>query len=147
MTTTARVDMAAGLKTILNQAVSQGLIQQAFAARPGSLAFPTPFGFVDVGDERVTHDAGTRVRVLAPSLVVVDRWTENDEAAARMNAVVDGLLDLITANAHISSSAAHSGGLTITVAPEQVPLPDGSDATFLAARFAYLDVNVQEGRD
>jgi hypothetical protein len=59
MTTTARVDMAAGLLAVLDAAKAAGLLQETFPARPGALSRPTPFGFVDMGDEAVTHSEGT----------------------------------------------------------------------------------------
>jgi hypothetical protein len=143
MTTTARVNMAAGLLAVLNAAKSAGLLQETFAARPGALSRPTPFGFVDMGDEAVTHSEGTRTRVFSPSLVVVDRLTDNAETTARMNALVDAMHDYITARPHLAPNVVHKGRLSVEVAIEQ-----GDDNVwYVAARFGYGDITVQEGRD
>lgn len=145
MTTTARADMATGLLGILTTAKNNGLLQEAHPARPGSLARPTPFGYVEMGPEAVAHDSGTRTRVISPSLVVVDRLTENAEVAARMDALIDSILDLITATPHISvaSGVVHDGRMTIDVEVDQAL----DNTWYIAARFAYGDITVQEGRN
>ena len=145
MGTTARVDTATGLLAILDGLKASGDLEETFSARPGSFARPTPFGYVDLGDEQVSHDAGTRTRVFPASLVIADRLTENAESTERMNALVDKVLDAITAHAHVSvpGGVVHSGRVAVTVGADQAP--DG--AWFIAARFDYGDITVQEGRD
>jgi hypothetical protein len=144
MTTTFRQDTVSGLKAILDlfKDANPTLLQETFRVQPPSLIRPTPFGFIELRPEEVSHDSGTRTREMAPSIVVVDRWTENDEVMARIDAFVDMFMDHITRHAHIATGIVHGGRLTVEDTIEQE-----GEAYFVAVRFVYRDIVNSEGRD
>jgi hypothetical protein len=144
MTTTFRQDTVAGIKSILDSfmAANPSMLRETFRVQPSGLIRPTPFAFVELRPEEITHDAGTRERVMSPSIVVVDRWTENDEVMARFDALVDALVDHITAHPHIATGIVHNGRMTVEDSLEQV-----GEASFIAVRLTYRDISITEGRD
>jgi hypothetical protein len=144
MTTTFRQDTVAGIKSILDSfmAANPSMLRETFRVQPPGLIRPTPFAFVELRPEEITHDAGTRERVMSPSIVVVDRWTENDEVMARFDALVDALVDHITAHPHIATGIVHNGRMTVEDSLEQV-----GEASFIAVRLTYRDISITEGRD
>jgi hypothetical protein len=144
MTTTFRQDTVAGIKSILDsfKLANPSMIQETFRVQPPGLIRPTPFAFVELRPEEISHDAGTRERVMSPSIVVVDRWTENDEVMARFDALVDALVDHITAHPHIATGIVHNGRMTVEDSLEQV-----GEASFIAVRLTYRDISITEGRD
>ena len=143
MTTTFRSDIAGGLHTILTgfAAANPTLLRRAFRARPASWTTDTPCAWVETRNETVTHDSGLRMRAMTPSVVVVDRLTDNIETMDRMDDLVDALLDYLTANPHIASNTVWD---QLTITDETDQLPDGSWIT--AVRFSFGNVNVREGR-
>lgn len=143
MTTTFRSDVAGGLHSILSAfaVANPTLLRRAFRARPSSWTTDTPFGWVETRNETVRHDSGLRMRTMTPSVVVVDRLTDNIETMDRMDDLVDALLDYFTANPHITANTAWDQ-LTITDETEQLP-----DGTWISAvRFTFGDVIIREGR-
>jgi hypothetical protein len=144
MTTTFRQDTVTGIKAILDsfKAANPSLMQETFRVQPPSIIRPTPFAFVELRPEEISHDAGTRERVMSPAIVVVDRWTENDEVMTRFDALVDALVDHITAHPHIATGIVHNGRLTVEDSLEQV-----GESSFIAVRLTYRDISITEGRD
>ena len=140
---TFRVDLRAGLKSILDAWTNAGHafdLVETLTERPESLARPTPFGFVSLGDESASFDTGTRQRVIPASLVVVDRITNNKESTARLDPIVDGILLTLSQNAHLTSESVWSNVRVITNDE-----PDG-DSYFRSVTFDLGDVTVRDGR-
>jgi hypothetical protein len=79
---------------------------------------------------------------MSPAIVVVDRWTENDEVMTRFDALVDALVDHITAHPHIATGIVHNGRMTVEDSLEQV-----GESSFIAVRLTYRDISITEGRD
>ncbi len=144
--TTFRVDAVAGLKSILDtyHAANPLTLVATFSARPATFAREMPFAFVEARNETVRHDAGTRTRTMTPTVVLVDRLTDNTETMGRLDPLVDALLDAYTASPHITSTGVWLGGVSITDGYEQDP--DGG-GLFQTVTFTFGDVSVLEGRN
>lgn len=143
MTTSFRSDIAGGLYTILTGYVAANptLLRRAFRARPASWTTDTPCAWVETRNETVTHDSGIRTRTMTPSIVVVDRLTDNVETMDRMDDLVDSMLDYFTANPHITANTIWD---QLAISDETDQLPDGSWVT--AVRFTFGNVSAREGR-
>ena len=98
MTTTGRQDVAAGLLSILNtyRTANPSLLRKAWGARPGSIG-DVPAAWVSIGDETILHTNQTRQRTFSPSVTVVDTFADNEQTAARLDILTDGLVDAFTA--------------------------------------------------
>lgn len=143
MTTTFRADVVAGLTSVLQafQTANPTLLRAVFPARPSRYTGDMPFAYIETRNESVTHDSGTRTRTMTPSVVVVDQLTDNEETMARFDALVDLLMDHFTANPQLTPVTIWSA-LTVTDDYEEV-----GDRVFAAARFAFQNVSIQEGRN
>lgn len=144
MVTTFRSDIASGLLTILEAFITANptLLRRAYRARPASWNTDLPAAWVETRNEVVAHDSGVRTRTMTPSVLVVDRLTDNTETMDRMDDLVDALLDHFTASPHITTTTIWDA-LSVTDETEQ--LPDGSWVT--AVRFTFGNVSIREGRD
>lgn len=144
MATTARADLVAGIKAVLdgytNAAHAFDLVE-TLAQRPESYARPTPFAYIETRGETGNHDAGTRTRTFSPSVVIVDRLTNNAEAMGRLDPLVDALLDAFTASPHFSASAVHRGSYSITD-----DFVQEGEAIYETVTFRFGEVDVLEGR-
>lgn len=100
MTTTGAQDVAAGLLSILDtyKAAHPTHIRKTFSYRPGSYA-ETPCAYIDLGPERIHHDAGTRQRTFSPVVTWLGTFSETD--LALRDAVRDGLVDAFTAGVSV----------------------------------------------
>lgn len=140
MATTFRVDARAGLGTILSDFIAAhgDRLKRALPVRPENLpAYETPFGFVDLRGEEISHTAGTRERLTAPSIVLVDRLTENAEAVARFDATVDLFVDHCTTYPH---------AVTGTIW-DRMTVADEFDEGMYLVRFTFNNLSIREGRD
>jgi hypothetical protein len=144
MATTFRSDIAGGLHTILLAFVAANptLLRRAFRARPASWTTDLPAAWVEVRNEAITHDAGVRTRTMQPTVLVVDRLTDNTETMDRMDDLVDALLDHFTANPHITPNTVWD---QLAISDETEQLTDGSWVS--AVRFTFGNVSAREGRD
>lgn len=141
-TSTFRADAVAGLKAVIDAylAANPSSLVATFDYRPESFAL-TPLAFVDTRNETVVHDAGTRTRTMTPVVVVVDRITTNTETMARLDALVDGLLDQFTATNPLVAGGNWRGSVSISDSFEQV-----GDNYYQAVTFSFGDVLISEGR-
>lgn len=139
---TFRRDIADGILSMVNTfiAANPSLLVRVYRARPPGLA-DFPCAYIENRPEDVVHDVQTRTRVMSPSLVVVDRITDNAETMLRMDILVDKLLDQITATPQLVLGTIHNGRMTIADESE-----DFGDYILAAVRFTWLDISIQEGR-
>jgi hypothetical protein len=142
MTTTFRQDVVAGLVTILEAFATANptLLREVHRARPSRYTGDLPFAYVGPRDEEGLHDSGTRTRTMQPSVVLVDRLTDNGETMDRFDILVDAMWDHLSASPHIVDGTIWSrlGGAD--------DYEDIGGQTFAAFRFTYRDISIQEGR-
>ncbi len=141
MPTTFRNDVSAGILSTLNTfiAAHPTLLIRAFRARPES--YPDlPCAYIENRPEVITHDSGTRTRLMNPSVVVVRKITNNAEAMAAFDVLVDLLVDAFTAVPQFASDTIWS---RMSVDDEDAPF---GDYDFAAVRFTFSEVSIQEGR-
>lgn len=142
MATTFRTDIVTGLLAVLNGVVAANptLLIRAYRARPEG--FPDlPAAYIDGRPEQITQDSQVRTRIMAPEIVIVRRITNNDEAMAATDTLVDIIVDAITANPQFATGTIHRGSFTVT--DEDAPF---GDYDLAAVRIRLTDVSIQEGR-
>jgi hypothetical protein len=138
MPSTFRADIVSGLKTILDefQTAHGDLLRATFRTRPESFDKDTPFAFIERWSEDIHHDSGTRERLTAPTIVVVDRLTTNDETLARFDTLIDLLVDHFTSHPNVAP-------VTIW---DDMRVEDAFEDGFWTTRFTFSDLTIQEGR-
>jgi hypothetical protein len=139
--TTFRTDTVAGILGVLNAYITAhpAELLRAYPARPESLA-DLPAAFIENRPESITHDSGTRTRTMSPSVVVVRRITDNEEAMTAFDSLIDGLVDAFTA---VPQFAADTIWSAFTVADEEYAF---GDYIFAAVRFTFTNITAMEGR-
>ena len=141
MATTFRTDTVTGIEAVLTtfRTANPTLLLGVHRARPES--FPDlPAAYISNRPESITHDSGTRTRTMQPSVVVVRRITDNEEAMAAFDTLVDLLVDAFTA---VPQFAAGTIWDQLAVTDEDAPF---GDYDFAAVRFTFGDVSIMEGR-
>jgi hypothetical protein len=141
-----RVDLVAGIGTMMTAfiAAHPDLLKRHFRSRPPSLVTDLPCSFLDLRPETVHYDSGLRDRLFTPSIVFVDRLTDNGETTDRLDALVDAFTDHLDNYAHIVAGTSWSGG---TWTDEQETLGgEGEGAPAAAARWTFEPINFKEGR-
>ena len=142
MATSFRTDVGDGLLAILNAfiAANPTLLVRAYRARPSGPIADLPMAYIEGRPERVTHVQGVRTRTMTPSVVVIDRNTDNAETMARLDVLVDALLDAFTAEPHVTPATIWD---EMTIADEPF---DVGETEFAAVRFTFGDLSIAEGR-
>jgi len=147
MASTFRADTRAGIVTAAQafQTANPTLLYAVHAIRPTRYSGDIPFGYVELRDERIRHTAGTRIRELAPSFVVVGRPLENTQQAGDWDTLVDALVVHFTAYAHLSPNTVWDQ-MTLTDESEEIQSADGSSRVYPQVRFNFGNVSAMEGR-
>lgn len=142
MTTTFRVDIRAGLVTVLEafKTANPSLIGAVLTARPEGFTGDYPIAFVDSQPEAISHTAGVRTRTMTPAVAVVAEKTLNAEEQARFDALVDALLDWFTANPHIITGTIWDR-MTVEDYAEVI-----GEQYRPAVRFTFGNLSIAEGR-
>ena len=143
MPTTFRVDIVAGLMTILDafKAANPTLLRRTFPVRPPHFNTDLPLAFVGDRPESTNHDVQTRTRIVSVSVTFVDRITDNTETMARMDILVDKFADHLTTYPHITSNTIWNRWTTLD---EQIDVGDGT--SLQAVTFTVNDLSISEGR-
>ena len=139
--TTFRTDVVTGIKAALDGVVAAHptLLLRAYRARPEG--FPDlPCAWIENRPETARHDSQIRTRIMSPSVVVVRKITNNDEAMAAFDTLVDILADAFTAMPQFATGTIWD---TYTIADEDAPF---GDYDFAAVRFTFNNVTIMEGR-
>ena len=146
MVTTFRTDLRAGIVAATTAFVTANpnLLNKCYTTRPTSWNVPMPFAYVDLLAETATHTAGTRERVMAPSVVVVARPLENDQQVAAWDILVDLLADHFTGYPQFTSTTIWDRW-TLTEEGEEIQTNDGV-RVFPTVRFTFENVSIREGR-
>jgi Trk K+ transport system NAD-binding subunit len=144
MATTFRNDIVDGIMTVLNAyiAANPTRLVRAYRSKPLNVAAgDLPSVYVDVRNEDIRHSEGTRTRVMSPSVVVVDRATDNIETGDRMDPLIDGLVDAFTATPQLMT-----GTVWDRMTIRDVPIEIG-EYEYAGVRITIPDVTIREGRD
>lgn len=132
------------------QAANPTLLRRVFRVRPPSLVTDTPCVYIDLRPEKIHYDNSIRDRVFSPSVVFVDRLTDNGETMDRFDVLIDAFVDHVDNYAHLTGTGTTLNNVwsDATVADESENLgnPDGTTAPAAAARFTFNDVLFKEGR-
>lgn len=146
MTTTARADAVAHLRTVLlaRQAASPSLLRKVYNARPGSFG-EVPCAYIGPRDETISIDSQTKTRQFSGlTVVVVDTLQDASEEADRM----DVLVDLLVGDFMAARNLAGGGGRLYlgSVADADVTTqgPTAS-TTYRGAVLGFAPSNVLEG--
>ena len=138
---TFRVDLVDALYDLLvaYQTTNPTLLSRVYRTRPAAFQ-ELPSAFVGGREESITHTSGTRERTIAPSVVVVDTFTDNIETGDRMDVLIDDLVDVFTAGvsqipwAIIEPTAVIPGEL------------EASGAIYRAESIQFARTTIREGR-
>ena len=130
----------AGIKAVLDtyKAAHPTLLASTASSRLGAVT-ELPCAFVDIQNETVTFDSGTRTRTFTPSAVVVFQF--NSETQADMDTVRDGLIEAFTLVPQF---------ITGTIW-DQMAVTEGIETSgstdFPSLTFSFGNVTIQEGRN
>jgi hypothetical protein len=139
---TFRVDLVDALYDLLiaYQTANPTLLRRVYRTRPSAFQ-ELPSAFVGPREESITHTSGTRERTIAPSVVVVDTFSgDNEETGDRMDILMDDLVDVFTAGvsqipwAIIEPTAVIPGEL------------EASGAIYRAESIQFARTTIREGR-
>ncbi len=138
---TFRVDLVAALYALLAayQTANSTKLRKVYRTRPAAFG-ELPAAFVGPRTEAITHTQGTRERLIDPTVVVVDTFTDNVETGDRMDVLMDDLVDVFTAgvrqigNALIEPTSVDSGEL------------EASGAIYRAETIHFGRTSIREGR-
>ncbi len=146
MATTFRTDIRAGMVTVVQAFITAHptLLAAVHTSRPTRFSGAMPFAYIDLLTETASHTAGTRERVLAPSVVVVGRPLDNETATAAWDILVDLLADHFTDNPQFTANTIWDTW-TLTEESEEIQSGDGV-RTVPAVRFTFNTVSIREGR-
>ena len=148
----ARQDLITGLLAVLDAfiAANPTLLRRRFKVRPPTLVTDTPCAYIDLRPETVHYDSGLRDRTFTPSIVFVDRLTENGETMDRFDVLIDAFADHLDNYPHLTGSGTTRNNVwsngTWADESETLGSTDGSTAPAAAARFTFTDVLYKEGR-
>lgn len=147
MATTFRADTRAGLVTMGEAFVAANptMLRKMHAVRPTSFAGDIPFAYAELLAEAATHTAGTRERVLSPSIVLVGRPLDNEQSVSEFDALVDAFADHATSYAQFSANSIWDQW-TVTDESEEVQTAPDSVRTYPTVRFTFTNVSLREGR-
>ena len=133
--------------TILSaqQTATPTQLRAVYRARPGSFS-ETPCAYVGSRDEAITYTAGQRTRTFAPTVVIVDTFSDATESGDRVDDLVDLLVDRFT-----DAYAAVPGGnslleLTSVTDTELEVRGDANTAIYRAAVLGFDRTFITEGR-
>jgi hypothetical protein len=144
MATTFRADIVAGIMSVLNAycAAHPDQLVRAYRSKPLNVAAgDLPAAYVDLRNEVITHSEGVRVRVMSPTVVVVDRAIDNLETGDRMDPLIDGLVDAFTATPQLSATT-----IWDRMDIRDIPVEIG-EYEYAGVRMTISDITIREGRD
>jgi hypothetical protein len=138
---TFRVDLVDALYDLLvaYQAANPTLLRRVYRTRPPAFQ-ELPSAFVGGREEAITHTSGTRERTIAPSVVVVDTFSDNVETGDRMDILIDDLVDVFTAGVSQIPWAIIE---PTSVTPGEL---EASGAIYRAESIGFARTTIREGR-
>lgn len=139
---TFRADLVDALYDLLTtyQTANPTLLRRVYRTRPAAFA-ELPSAFVGGRPETITHTSGTRERAIAPSVVVVDTFSgDNQETGDRMDILMDDLIDVFTAGVRQIGNALIE---PTAVTPGEI---EASGAIYRAESIEFARTSIREGR-
>jgi len=104
--------------------------------------FDLPGAYVGSRDESIDHTNGIRTRTFdGLTVTVVDVVTDNAEAKARMDALIDGLTDIFSASYH----GVDGYSILEQTGVSEVPFEEGG-ISYLANELPFARTSKAEGR-
>lgn len=143
-----RVDLVTGLLAILDAfiAANPTLLRRRFTVRPPSLVTDLPAAYIDLRPYTVHYDSAMRDLVASPSVVFVDRLTDNGETMQRMDSLIQAFTEHLDGYPYLTSGNAVWSDGTWSDETENLGHPEDRDAPMLAARFTFTDVLIKDPR-
>lgn len=147
MTTTFATDLAAALLAICEdqKTATPNTLRMVHPSRPRSYKeVPCAVVLTDM-PEAITYDSGNRTRALAPTVTLVDDYTDNHQTALRLNTLRDLLVDRFTAEIqHIPNTILQLN----TIEPAEIPEENLKTGVITWRRGLVLNfaASIREGR-
>ncbi len=147
MATTFRADTRAGMYAaiVAMKAAHPTVLREVRRIRPSHYNTPLPLAWVDILSESASHSAGTRERVLSPSIVFMGAPIDNDEQATDWDALVDLAADWFTDRPQFAAVSIWDRW-TVADESEEVQTAPDQTRTFPIVRFTFTNVSLREGR-
>lgn len=146
----ARTDLITGMLALLDAfiAANPTLLRRRFKVRPPTLVTDLPCAYIDLRPENIHYDNSIRDRRFNPSIVFVDRLTDNGETMDRFDTLIDAFVDFADAYAHLTGTGTTLNNVwsDAVVADELEQLGGDPPAPAAAARFTFQNVLFKEGR-
>jgi hypothetical protein len=145
MTTNNRANVVTAIGTMMAAfiAANPTLLLRHFKVRPTGALTDWPMSYLDLRPTTISYDSSLRETNFTPSIVFVDRPTDNGQTADRFDALIDAFTDFLDTRGHIDSLIANSVWSTGTFTEEAVPL---GDETFAAGvRFTFGPITFLNG--
>lgn len=145
---TARVEVVTRLQTILTafEAANPTLLRRHFKVRPPSLVTDLPCAYIDLRPYTVAYMNSTRDIVMSPSIVFVDRLTDNGETMERFDILVDTFTEFLDDYPYLAAGNAVWSNSTWVDESETLGRPEDGQAPAAAARVTFNDVLYKSGR-
>lgn len=139
MTTTFRADVRTGVATMMQAFISAHptLLKVHWDEKPSGFT-NLPCSYLSPRPETISHDSGTRERVMSPSVTVVK---DGRQTMASFDALVDLLVDHFTTYPHIVTGTIWD---RMTVEDDREEAGDGSSLP--SVRFTFTNLSIREGR-
>ncbi len=113
-------------------------LRQHHDEKPAGFAGNTPCSYLSPRPEIISHDSGTRERVMSPSVTVVK---DGRQTVASFDSLVDLLVDHFTTYPHIVTGTIWD---RMTVEDDREEIGDGSSLP--SVRFTFTNLSIREGR-
>jgi hypothetical protein len=154
----ATTDIIAGMLGLLDDyiAANPTLLRRRFNVRPPTLVTDLPCAYIDYATqatETIHFDAAMRDRTPSPSIVFVDRLTDNSEVETRFYTLIDSFTEFLNTNTNVYVKLALTNGTRIngvwsdaTWSQFLEQLGGDPPAPAVAFRLTFNDVLFKESR-
>lgn len=108
-----RQNFVSGIGTVIGDFITANptMLKVYLPARPKSgVAQSTPYAYLSARPETITHAHDIRTRTITAEVAIVDVVPDNEEALARFDGLMDGLVDALTLNFHAAGSPSITAG-------------------------------------
>lgn len=138
-----RQNFVSGIGTVLDAFIlaNPTMLKAYLPARPKSgVSQITPYAYLADRPETIIHAHDIRTRTITATVAIVDVIPDNEEALARMDGLIDGLVDTFTLNFHAA------GAPSITVEEGSTQVSDQEPGASLYEEILTISGTLTEGR-
>ncbi len=138
-----RQNFVSGIGTVIDAFITANptMLKAYLPARPKSgVSQSTPYAYLSDRPETITHAHDIRTRTISATVALVDVIPDNEEALARMDSLIDGLVDTFTLNFHAA------GAPSITVEEATAQVSDQEPGASLYEEILTISGTLTEGR-